>query len=140
MEGAMFEQVIESFRKASESASQAQQELYRQWLQQLPTTPLNLADVSAGQRLAFQKRMAEVVKEALSRHRDALHAMYGSGIQLIEQTFRFADARRPDDLRRLVDELWKKLSNTFREQSEAQLHALQNMMDSWLQSSHKAQS
>lgn len=139
-EDRMFEQLFETFRRASESSSQTQQELYRQWLQQLPNSPLNVAGLSADQAVAFQKKLAEAVTEALNRHRESLHAIYGSGIQVIERIFRVAEAKTPDDYRHLLEEVWRKLADTFREQSESQFHEFQKGMETWLDVAQKAQS
>lgn len=136
----MFEQLFETFRRASESSSQTQQELYRQWLQQLPNSPLNVAGLSADQAVAFQKKLAEAVTEALNRHRESLHAIYGSGIQVIERIFRVAEAKTPDNYRHLLEEVWRKLADTFREQSESQFHEFQKGMETWLDVAQKAQS
>ena len=43
----MFDQVFENFRKASESSLQAQQDFFKNWLQQLPSTPFTAAGPSS---------------------------------------------------------------------------------------------
>lgn len=134
----MFDQLFESFRKASESSLQAQQDIFKQWVQQWPSAPMNTAGVSAEWSEALQKRWIESSTEALNKHRELLDSTYKSGIQLIQQTFRLTEAKSPEDYHRLVEELWRKLSETFREQSEAQFRELQKAAERWMDMAQKA--
>ena len=129
----MFDQLFESFRKASESSLQAQQDMFKQWVQQWPSAPLNTTGVSAEWNEAFQKRMFEASTEALNKHRELLDATYKSGIQVIEQTFRVTEAKSPDDYRRMVEELWHKLSETFKQTAEAQFREFQKTTEKWME-------
>lgn len=135
----MFDQLFESFRKASESSLQAQQEMLKQWVQQWPT-PMNTPSISGEQSAAFQKRWLESMTETLNRHREVLDSSYRSGIQVIEQAFRVSDAKSPEDYRRIVEDLWRKLSETFKEQSETQVRELQKAAERWLDVTQKAAS
>ncbi|HVZ31968.1 MAG TPA: hypothetical protein VG963_06065 [Polyangiaceae bacterium] len=127
----MFDQVLESFHKASESTLQTQQDLFKQWMQQWHSVPLNATGTSAEHAAAFQKRYAELVVEVLEKHRELLDSMYRSGIRVMEQTFHISDAKSPDDYRRLVGELWNGLSESVREQSELQFRELQHASEKW---------
>jgi hypothetical protein len=133
----MFDQLFEGFRKASESSLEAQQEMFKQWVLQLPAAPLNAARVSGDKSVAFQKRWTEVATEALNRHRELLDATYKSGIELIEQAIHVTDAKSPDDFRRLLDELWRKLSDIVKERSESHFRELQKFTDRWLEMIHQ---
>jgi hypothetical protein len=135
MEGPLFDQLFESFKKASESSLQAQQDLFKSWAQQWPSTPFGSGATSDWSEV--QKRWLEGATEALNKHRAALDATYRSGIEVIEHTFRVAEARSPEDYRRLVEELWRKLSDTFKAQSESQYREIQNATEKWID---KAQS
>ena len=57
----MFEQVLDSVRKMSESTIQMQQEFYKQWMSQLPTTammsPASTGGGVAEQAQSLQKRV-----------------------------------------------------------------------------------
>jgi len=74
----------------------------------------------------FQKRWAELTVESLNKHRESLDSIYRSGIQLIEQTFRVSEAKTSDDYRRVVEDLWRKLLDVYKEQSESQVRDFQN--------------
>jgi hypothetical protein len=54
-----------------------------------------------------------------------MDSAYRSGIQLIEQTFRISDVKSSADYQRTVEELWQKLLDVLKEQSEAQVRDLQ---------------
>jgi hypothetical protein len=120
----MVDQIFDSFRKASESSLQMQQEMLRYWTDRWGAVPT--ATVASGDAARnVQKRWVELGVELLDKHRASLDSTYSAGIQLIEQAFRATDARSPDDYRRLSEELWRKLFETYKSQSEAQWSAFQ---------------
>lgn len=135
----MFDQLFESFRKASESSLQAQQEMFKQWMQQWPVSPAAGTGASPEWANNLQKRWLESTKETLTRHREVLDSTYRSGIQVIEQTFRVTDAKSPDEYRTLVEDLWRKLSETFKQQSEAQVREFQKAAERWLDVAQRGQ-
>ena len=47
------------------------------------------------------------------------------GDQLIEQTFRVSDVKSSTDYQKIVEQLWQKLLDVFKEQSESQVRELQ---------------
>ena len=124
----MFDQLIDGVRKASESSLQMQQEMFKQWTR-LFSGPTHEAGVQADWGRNVQKRWVELGVETLHRHREALDAAYRSGIQLIEQTFSVAEAKSPDDYRRTVDELWRKLFDLQKQQSESQMRDFQTFYE-----------
>src|SRR5438105_3078270 len=91
----MIEQVLDNFRKASESTLQMQQELFKQWAGQWAapgaTTAGNPAAL-AEQAQTFQKRWLETVTELMNKHRESLDAQYKAGIKAIEESFKVAEA------------------------------------------------
>ncbi|HVZ31748.1 MAG TPA: hypothetical protein VG963_04940 [Polyangiaceae bacterium] len=129
----MFAQLFDSFRKASEASLLAQQDIFRQWIRQWPSAPLNNAGSAGEWSEAVQHRFLEGATEALNKHRELLDATYKSGIQVIDQTFRVSEARSPEDYRRMVEELWRKLSETFKAQSEAQFREFQSATERWIE-------
>ena len=133
----MFDQLFESFRKASESSLRAQQEIFKQWVQQWPSTT-NATGASAEWTAAFQKRWLEAATESLNKHRELLDSAYKAGIDMIEQTFRVTEAKSPDDYRRLVEELWRKFAETIKEQSENQFREFQKVAENWLTMAQEA--
>jgi len=114
----MLDQMFEGYRKTSESWLQMQQDMMRQlWQQtlsmpQAPTAPGG--DWSQGR----QKRWLEMIIQLLDKHREALDSLYRSGIQILEQTFHVTEARSPDDYRRLTEEVWRKVFEVMKTQSD----------------------
>jgi hypothetical protein len=123
----MIDQLMDGYRKASASWLQMQQDAFRQLAQQWLTAPQVPAGMPAEFGLSFQKRWLELAIEALNKHRESLEAVYTSGIQIIDQTFRVSEveAKSTDDYRHLVEDLWRKLFENFKTQSEAQMRDFQ---------------
>jgi hypothetical protein len=128
----MFDQLIDGVRKASESSLQMQQEMFKHWTR-LVTGPAQEAGAQAGAQAEWgqtsQKRWLELGVEMLNRHREAVDSIYKSGIQLIEQTFHVTEAKSPDDYRRMVEDLWRKLFDLQKEQSESQFRDFQTFYE-----------
>src|SRR4051794_24745189 len=119
----MFEQFLETFRRASESSMQIQQDMVKQWSQQWFTAPPGGVSPEWGRQ--FQKRCLDLTLEILNKHRESIDASYKAGIQAIEEVFRTADGKSPDDYRRTAEDLWRKLFEAFRTQYETQLQEFQ---------------
>jgi hypothetical protein len=129
----MFEQLLDSFRRASESTVQGQQQLFKQWLQQVPGAP---STPSAGPFEWSQKvhqQWLESLGETLNRQRDLLESSYRKGAQLIEQASRTSELKSPEDYRRLTEDLWRSFSETLKEQAEANVRDFQKATQRWLE-------
>jgi hypothetical protein len=135
----MFDQVLDSFRKASESSLQMQQEVFKHWSQQWLTGPPNVAGVSTEWTRTIQRRWGELTIEMLNKHRAALDTAYSSGIQAIEQTLRVTEARSTEDYRRMVEDIWRKLFDNLKGQSEAQFRDFQRWAEQSFDIVQKAQ-
>jgi hypothetical protein len=136
----MFDQFVESFRRASESSMQTQQDWLKQWTQQW-AMPGNLPmGPSSEWGRALQKRFADLTVEILNKHRESFDAGYKAGIQAIEQLFGAADVKSPEDYRRTAEDLWKKLFETFRSQYETQLQEFQKFTSASFDMAQKSQS
>jgi hypothetical protein len=116
----MFDQMLENFRKASESTLQAQQDMLKHWTQQWMTVPQMGAGASTDFGRGFQQRWLEMTIDVLNKHRESIDAAYKAGIQVIEQSLRMSEAKSPEDLRRMSEELWRKLFDTIKTQYESQ--------------------
>ena len=118
----MFDLLFESFRKASESSMQVPMDIIKNLTQQLPSAS------GAGMEWSksFQKRWGELALESLKKHRESLDSTYRTSIQLIEQTLRVSDVKSSADYQKIVEELWRKLLDVFKQQSESQVRELQN--------------
>ena len=124
----MFDQLIDGVRKASESSLQMQQDMFKHWTR-LFTGPAHEAGAQADFGRASQKRWLELGVEMLNRHREAVDTIYKSGIQIIEQTFHVSEAKSADDYRRMVEDLWRKLFELQKEQSESQFRDFQTFYE-----------
>jgi len=124
----MFDQLIDGVRKASESSLQMQQEMFKNW-----TRLFSGQATEAGGQVEWgrtsQKRWAELCVEMLNRHREALDTTYKAGIQIIEQSFHVTEAKSPDDSRRMIEELWRKLFDLQKQQSESQIRDFQTFYE-----------
>src|SRR6516165_9880885 len=107
------DQMFESFRRASMSSMQLQQEMLKQWTQQWPW-PLSAAGGSLDWAQRFQKRWVEFTCESLNRHRESLDSMYKLVIQVVEQSSRLSESKTPEDYRRGMEEVRNKLFETFK--------------------------
>ena len=134
----MFDRMLEGFRKASESTLQMQQDLFKSWTQQWLSAQPDTTGVSAEWGRAFQKRWFELALETLKRHRDSLDAMYKAGIQTVEETSRSSGIKSPEDYRRMVEELWHKLYQAFKAQSESQFRDFQSWAEKSFESARKS--
>lgn len=124
----MFDQLIDGVRKASESSLQMQQEMFKNWTR-LFTGQATEAGAQADWGRSSQKRWAELAVEMLNRHREVVDTTYRSGIQIIEQSFHVAEAKTADDYRRMVEDLWRKLFDLQKEQSESQFRDFQTFYE-----------
>lgn len=121
----MIDMMFEAFRKASESTVQMPLEIYRGLTQQMLSTHPMASGMSFDWARTLQRRWSELLVETLHKHRESLDATYRSGIQLIEQTFRVSDAKSTDEIRRMSEELWRKLLDVLKQQSESQVRDFQ---------------
>lgn len=129
----MFAQLFESFRRASEATLQAQQDVFRQWVQQWPSVPASSTGTAGEWSEAVQKRWLDSTKNFVNKQRELVDATYRSGVDVIEQGFRVSDAKSPEEYRRLVEELWGKLSDSFKQQSESQFREFQRAAERWFE-------
>jgi rubrerythrin len=144
----MYDQILDTFRKAAESTLQMQQEMFRNWTQQwtqnavsaaMPALP-HLGTAWLDQLRALQKTWSSSVTEMLNKHRQALDAQYKAGIDTIDQAFKVGEARTPEQFRKLTEELWKHSFDTFRTLTEAQMRDFQGAADKWLETVSKGMS
>jgi hypothetical protein len=137
----MIDQVFDNFRKASESTLQMQQELFKQWTSQwsgAAPTPAGTPAALAEQAHSFQKRWLETVTELMNKHRESLDAQYKAGIKAIEESFKVAEAKTPDDYRRLTEDLWRKGFESLKSSTESQIRDFQSAVQKWFELMAKA--
>ena len=116
----MFDQVFDNLRKATEASVQLQQDLFKRWISLWPGVPASPAPAGE-QVLQFQRKWGEIVGELVGKQRESLEAQFSAGLRNIEEAFRVAEAKDPEELRNKTVELWKKIFDSLRQASEAQL-------------------
>src|SRR5262249_36092870 len=103
----MFEPVFESLKKATDATIQAQQEMFRKWVTLWPGLPLTPPPWGE-QVQQFQKKWTEFVNEVVKRQCEALEAQFKTGLKNLEDAFRLAEVKSPEELRAKTLELWHK--------------------------------
>ncbi len=131
----MFEQVFDNFRKATETTLQAQQDLFRQWMSQwpmFPTTATQQAPSGVSEQVrSFQKQWTDSVTALMTKHCESLDAQYRAGIKTIEDALRTAEAKSPEEFRKLTEELWRKSFEVLRQTIENQIRDFQVAIEKW---------
>ena len=127
------DQMFESFRKASLSSLQMQQEMFKQWAQQWPWMQgaAGIAGAPAEWAQRVQTRWIEFTGELLNRHRESLDTMYKLAIQMMDQMTRLHESKNSEEYTRGMEEIRSKMFDTFKEQSDAQLREFQKTAEKW---------
>jgi len=129
----MFEQILENYRRATESSMLFQQMMLRNWTEHWPQTfgvPMPAASWPE-QVHSAQKKLGETVTEMLNQHRETLDAQYRAGITAIEDAFRVAEAKDPEQFRKLTEELWRHSYECLKNLAESQMRDLQAVTQKW---------
>lgn len=126
----VFEQALESLRKAAESNIEMQQELFRKWTADWPGFPQPKA-AWAEQFQKFQKAWSKTTKELLSRQREVLDEQYGLALTSLEEAFRAAQSSDPKEFAKRCETLCRKSLEVMREAGELQVKELQTAMNKW---------
>jgi len=125
----MFDQVFDSLRKAADSGLAMQQELFKKWMGMWPGVQATPAGF--GEPVAFQKKWVEVVGDLIKKERESLEAQFSAGLRSIEEAFRLAEAKDPQELRTKTIELWQKTFECLRQTYETSLRDFQAAVTKW---------
>lgn len=134
----MIEQILDSFRKASQASISGQQQLFKQWLSQWPGAAAP-AGLQPDWVQSLQKQWLDSLGETLNRQRELLDASYRKGALLIEQALHVTDVKSPEEYRRLAEELWRSFSDGLKEQAEANVRDYQKATQRWVEVAQKSQ-
>jgi hypothetical protein len=120
----MFEKVFENLRNATEASVQAQQEIFQKWITLWPGVPSS--PYAFGEKFQkVQKKWNQTVAEQVKKQREALEAQFSAGLRNIEESFRLAEAKNPEEFRAKTLELWSKSFDYLRQTAESQLREFQ---------------
>ena len=133
----MFDQVIESLRKATEGTVQMQQEMFKKWVNMWPGVPGG-PTTWGDQAQKFQKKWVETVTELLKRQRETTEAQFKAGLQHIESAFQLSEVKSPDELRAKTTELWKQCFESLRQAHDALIRDSQVAIEKWFELMTKA--
>jgi hypothetical protein len=140
-DSAMLDQVMDTFRKATESTLNLQQQMLQQWTQQWSSMPgLGTASPNGAateQLQSLYKQVTSTVTDLLKKHREALDAQYAAGIRTIEEAFRVGEAKDPVQFLKLTEEFWKHSFECLRTLSEEQVKGVQAATQKWLETVSK---
>ena len=121
----MSDQLFDTYRKASESWMQMQQDLFRNVGQpSFFTPPQGMAGGPDWARNA-QKRWSDLAAEMLNRQRESVDALFKSLIHVVEQASRISEAKSSEDYRRATEEIWASGFESVKNHSEAQFRDAQ---------------
>jgi hypothetical protein len=126
-----FDQVFDSFRKATESTLQMQQDLWRQWTAAWPAFPKSLPPWTQ-QVQRFEEQWVNGMTELMKKYQQTWEAQYKSSIASFEEAFRLAEAKDPVEFRKQVMGLWQKSFENLKEFAQAQTGNFQAAIEKWL--------
>jgi hypothetical protein len=142
----MFDQILDTYRRAAESTMQLQQSMFRNWTQQLMPQMFGpqmfgpqmfgLSNPGAAfieQAQSAQKKWSEAATGMLNKHRKVLDEQYRAGIKTIEDAFRVGEAKDPEHFRKLTEELWKHSFEALKTVTEEQTREFQAAMQKWME-------
>ena len=132
----MFEPIIESLRKATESTVQMQQEMFKKWASLWPAAP-GCQPVWGEQVQKFQKIWAEFLEETLKKQRAALEAQFASGRKNVEAALKLVELKDPQELRSKTLELWQQAFETLRQTCETQVQDFQAVVAKWTEAMNR---
>jgi hypothetical protein len=129
----MFDQVFENMRKATEMSIQMQQEMFKKWVSLWPGVPgmPTMPAVGAESFIKVQKKWTEFVGEVVKKQRETLETHFSAGLRNIEEAFRLADTKNPEELRAKTVELWQKSFECIRQLYDAQVRDFQAAVAKW---------
>jgi hypothetical protein len=131
----MFDQVLESLRKATDTKVQMQQDMFRKWVSLWPGVPASapLWGDQAQRVQQFQQQWAEMVTDLIRRQREGVEASFQLGLQNIEKVFQLGEVKTVEEMRSRTVEFWQKCFDSLRQTYEIPLREVQTATEKWLQ-------
>lgn len=133
----MFDPVFESLRKATECTIQAQQEMFKQWAT-MWTGFIPSQSTGAEQLQHFQKKWADIASDLVKKQQESLENQFKVGLRNLEESFRLAKTKDPEELRAKTIELWQRSFDCLRQAYEAQIRDFQMAVTRWTELMMKA--
>jgi hypothetical protein len=115
----MFEAAFENLRKATDSAFQTRQEVFKGWVGLWPVVPPFPAGLGVVQN--YQRKWAEVAGELLTKQLASAEVQFSEGLRAVEEVFHLAEVEDPEELRTRIVELWRNTYDSLRQTYEARV-------------------
>ncbi len=131
-----FEQVFDSFRKATESTLHMQQDFFRQCFSAWPAPPTPQAAVSERFQ-KFQKEWSKAAAEFLRKWQESWDRQYQVAMKALDEACHLGEAKDAAELRKKTEELWRKSFETLKEVAEAQMKDFQEAIAKWIEMTTK---
>jgi len=126
----MAEQVLENIRKMTESAFQAQQEVFRHWTD-CWTGKAGFRTTSGEASQVFARKWTEACSDLLKKQRESLEVQFNSILKAIEAAFRVTQAKDPEQFLTKVIEFWQKSFESMGQVADANLRDFQVAVARW---------
>src|SRR6516164_1053665 len=97
----MFEQTFETLRRTTDATIQLQQEAFRKWVNLWPSMPVS-QPVWGEQFCKARKQWTEFVADLVKKQREAFEAQFNAGLKGIEEAYKLAEVKSPEELRTLA--------------------------------------
>jgi hypothetical protein len=131
----MYEQVLESMRKATESSLRMQQDVLQQWSALWPGLPgPGLPGLPSAQGvwmdkvLEFRRQWSNAVSDLAHKHRNTVDRQYQAALEALDEALRVGETSNPEEYRKRTDQFCRKALECMREASEAQIKEYQEAM------------
>ena len=127
----VYEQVLESMRKATESSLKMQQDALQQWTALWPGLPglPSAQSVWMDKMLEFQRQWSNTVSDLAHKHRNTVDRQYQAALEALDEALRVGESSSPEEYRRRTDQFCRKALECMREASEAQIKEHQEAMN-----------
>ena len=127
----VYEQVLDSMRKATESSLKMQQDALQQWTALWPGLPRvpTPQSVRKDNLLEFQRQWSNTVSDLAHKHRNTVDRQYQAALEALDEALRVGESSSPEEYRRRTDQFCRKALECMREASETQIKEYQDAMN-----------
>ncbi len=127
----VYEQVLESMRKATESSLRMQQDALQQWTALWPGLPglPSVQGVWMDKVLEFRRQWSNTVSDLAHKHRNTVDRQYQAALEALDEALRVGETSSPEEYRKRTDQFCRKALECMREASEAQIREYQEAMN-----------
>jgi hypothetical protein len=124
----IYDQVLDSMKKATEASLKMQQDAVQQLTALWPgfSAPQT---ASLDKVKEFQKQWSSTVSELAHKHGQTLDNQYQAALESLEQALNIGESSNPEEFRQRTEQFLRKSLDCMREASEAQMKEYQEAMN-----------